>query len=42
MIDLILATFVVGVFYGGFWAGAKYGTLKTMINSIVDLVRDSK
>lgn len=39
MIDLILACFVVGVFYGGFWCGAKYGSLKAMINAATDAIR---
>lgn len=39
MIDLILACFVAGVFYGGFWCGAKYGSLKSMFNAAADAVR---
>lgn len=30
MVDFILFSFAVGVFYGGFYCGAKFGTLKTM------------
>ena len=27
MVDIILIAFCAGVFYGGFWLGAKYQTL---------------
>ena len=30
MIDLILLSFVLGVFYGGFWCGKKFQTLGAM------------
>lgn len=35
MIDLILLTFVVVVFYGGFFLGAKYKTLKAAWEAFV-------
>jgi hypothetical protein len=33
MIDFILFSFVAGVFYGGFWSGSKWGTLKAMASA---------
>lgn len=38
MIDLILFCFVLGVFYGGFWCGKKYGTLKAMFKALAEMV----
>lgn len=35
MIDLILLVFVIAVFWFGFWAGAKFGTLATAWEAIV-------
>jgi hypothetical protein len=34
MIDLILLSFVLGVTYGSFLLGAKYGTLRKLIESL--------
>jgi len=31
MIDFILFCFVLGVFAGGFWCGAKFGTYYEMV-----------
>jgi hypothetical protein len=39
MIDFILFTFVVGVFCGGFWCGAKFGTLKGMCRRGIDAAK---
>lgn len=38
MVDLILISFAVGMFYGGFRCGAKYVTFKEMARSCVDKV----
>lgn len=38
MIDLILACFVAGVFFGGFWCGQKFGSLKAMFQAAVEAV----
>jgi hypothetical protein len=35
MIDLILAASMVACYVGGFWCGGKYGTLKSMINTLL-------
>lgn len=34
MIDLILFLFSVFLFFGGFWCGSKYVTLRNMRNSV--------
>lgn len=34
MVDLILFSFVVGVFAGGFWCGKTYGSAKAMYADI--------
>ncbi len=33
MVDFLLLLVVVGVFYGGFWCGAKYHTIKGMLDA---------
>ena len=33
MIDFILLCFVAGVFFGGFWCGKKFGSVKSMIKA---------
>lgn len=40
MIDLILVSFVVGVFYGGFWCGNKFGSLSAMNNRVVTKLKE--
>lgn len=41
MIDLILFSFVVGMFTGGFWCGKKYGSAKAMFDSFKALFKDA-
>lgn len=38
MIDLILFVFFLAVFYGAFWCGSKYGTLKKMWGALWAMV----
>lgn len=40
MIDFILFTFVCGVFYAGFFCGAKFGTVKAMFKAAHATVSD--
>jgi hypothetical protein len=42
MIDLILLAFCFGVFYFGFWAGNKYGTLTNMKDKIIEKFSTNK
>jgi hypothetical protein len=39
MVDLILATFVVATFAGGFWCGARFGSFKAMTARARERVR---
>lgn len=39
MIDFILLTFVLGVFYGGFYCGNKFKTLQGMWTAAKELVK---
>lgn len=39
MIDLILLTFCIGIFYGGFFCGNKFGTLTVMKDKAVTWVK---
>jgi hypothetical protein len=39
MVDVILFSFAVGVFYGGFYCGAKFGTLKVMWQRAAETVK---
>lgn len=41
MIDLILFSFVVGVFAGGFWCGKKYGSAQAMFDSLKAMFKDA-
>ena len=34
MIDIILFCFTLGIAYGSFWCGAKYGTLAKLFERI--------
>jgi hypothetical protein len=34
MIDLILFSFVVGIYAGGFWCGKKFGTAQAMWSAV--------
>ena len=39
MVDIILFSFACGVFYGGFYLGAKYGTLRALAKSATAAVK---
>ena len=36
MIDFILFTFCLGLFFAGFWCGKKFGTLTAMKDAIIN------
>lgn len=38
MIDFILFSFVVGVFFTGFWCGKTYGGVKSMFSALSEAV----
>ncbi len=40
MVDIILFCFSIGCIYGGFWAGAKYGTLAKAWEAFKGLFKD--
>lgn len=40
MVNVILMTFTGAVFYGGFWCGHRFSSLKELATAAIDKCRD--